>query len=425
MVVGGVIYAFASIAAALKDKMHYQQYEINFIGTMNNLGSITAIIPGIINDKFGPRLTTLVSSSLMFVGFFLMYVSAAHYIFSTYWLMGIYMCIFSTGASGVYYAGVACNIKNFDARHRGKIFGVMLSVYGLSSALFSAIYAYGFNYRLLEYMLFVSILSAVGPMVSGFIFLNDIPKQTIEEGVPEQKEEDQIEKTAEQKPVEEQHTDSNPFQMLMSLDFYLICVLTFCGVGSGLVITINLGSLVASYGGNPDITPNLIIIYSFASSIGRLIMGVSSDLLGNYANRGTFVNICMIGLGFTSLSFYFATVPLFYPLIFSTGFFYGGVNTMLASVLSERFGAKYYAINTGLQLVASTTASYLIATLLASAIYQSNIPGEGTLCYGRKCFEPTFLITTTLCVIGYLAGLVLMHRTRGLYALLRSQAKTV
>jgi MFS family permease len=427
MLASGLVYAFAAVASVVKTEMDYTQYEINFIGTLSGVGSALGVLPGLVHDNYGPRWTSLLSGILMSSGYFLMYLSTSRMIFSTYWLMGMYLAMFSAGCAGCFSSGLATNIKNFDPKHRGKVVGFLQCVFGLASALFSAMFKFVFQGKLLPFMLMTSIFSLTGPLFFGCIFLNVIeePAQpldtlSIQDDPVATDVTHLIEKKTVTKPVETVEEivtrSATPLQLLTSIDFYLMGIIFFCGAGSGGTAMINIGSMLQSYGGSDNMAPVLIIIYSISSSGGRLLIGYLSDRFSHVATRSTFLNITQLVLGFTCLGFAFASVPMFYVLMASIGCFYGGLNAMIAAVLSERFGTKYFAINSGFTVAASTLGSYVLATILAASVYQSHITHQGgKRCYGRDCYQLTFVICCIVCSLGFVAGLVLMHRTRPMY----------
>jgi MFS family permease len=288
MTMGGTLYGFAAVSHNLKILMDYSQYEINFVGTMGTVGSLLGIFPGIFYDYFGARPTCIIASILVFTGYFLTYLSLQHTIYSTYWLLGIYFVLVGLGASAGYTAALSTNIKNFNRKHRGKIVGILTSLFAISSAMYSTIYKYAFKQNLLPYLLFLAIASGSVPAI-GFIFLNVVERKkkiTVEddeftftntaprtsfegtdaEGAVQDAAEDEEEKLylfanspsrvsgqsiktdydseisellkegvkQSEPPVIHEY---NPLQLLISLDFWLLFVALFSGFGSALMIT--------------------------------------------------------------------------------------------------------------------------------------------------------------------------------------------
>lgn len=55
-------------------------------------------------------------------------------------MMGVYFILVATGSIAVYLCTIGTNIKNFDVKHRGKVTGALVSMYGLSAAFLSMLY---------------------------------------------------------------------------------------------------------------------------------------------------------------------------------------------------------------------------------------------------------------------------------------------
>ncbi|KAG2373689.1 hypothetical protein C9374_011978 [Naegleria lovaniensis] len=219
-----------------------------------------------------------------------------------------------------------------------------------------------------------------------------------------------------QKPI----PNANPIQMLFSLDFYLTFFVYFACMGSGLVIVNNLGSIVISYGGYDGQQHVMVIIFACSNALGRLLFGLTSDSFSRYVTRTTFLTGASILMLICQLVVLVSPLWMFYLILILLGNSFGGVAVMIPSFLSERFGPKYFAVNSSICSLASSLGSFLLATLVAGKVYESNIASDNLskICYGNSCFQATFYLTTLLCSVSCVACIVLMYRTRGLYQIL-------
>jgi hypothetical protein len=294
----------------------------------------------------------------------------------------------------------------------------MSCAYGLASAIYSGIFKYVFHQDLLGFLLFLSIFSGVVPLVSG-IFLNVVPKEFREYGSASINQEEDGEQIA---LVPKVDNSVSPLKMVLTLDFYLFCAIIFAGMGTGQAITNNLGAAVVSYGGTKEMVPNLLIINSVASCLGRIVMGFLSDRISLYAIRPTFLNVCVLWLGCISFGFAFTNVGFTYVLTFCSGWSYGGINAVIIAYLADRFGPKFLGMNNTICKLSALLGNYLMATVLASAIYSANIKGSSKTCYGRDCYLVTFLTMSVVCAVVYLSTLYLMHRNQGMYAEIRKRS---
>ncbi len=272
---------------------------------------------------------------------------------------------------------------------------------------------------MLGFLLFLSIVCAVVPLISG-IFLNIVPKDFSAKKIIDETTSINVDSEKEViSPVEE---STSPWQMIQTVDFYLFCLIIFAGMGTGQAISNNLGTAVVSLGGSKEIVADLLIINSVASCTGRIVMGFLSDRLSPYAIRPTFLNVCVLSLGIVAFGFAFATVDMTYILVFGNGFSYGGINAVIIAYLADRFGPKYLGMNNTICKVSSLIGNYLMATVLASAVYSANIRGSGKTCHGPYCYLATFLIISGVCLVTFLANLYLMHRNQDMYRELRKKA---
>ena len=157
--------------------MNYEQYQINFVGTMGNLGASAGFVPSIFHDIFGARPTQLLCGLFLFSGWFLVYLSITKTIQSTYLSIAFYFFLLGQGCSGAFTTSVSTNIKNFTISHRGKVVGSHAACLGLSGAMFTAIYKIVFRQKFHPYLLFLAIFCGSVPFVIGTAFENVVPKK--------------------------------------------------------------------------------------------------------------------------------------------------------------------------------------------------------------------------------------------------------
>jgi hypothetical protein len=171
------------------------------------------------------------------------------------------MLVVGNGCSGAYLATLSTNIKNFDQKHRGKVVGSLLALYGISSAIFSATYTYILHQNLQMFLLFCAIATGSIPLL-GVVFMNVVPPpdekkkvifgsiQTEDEEVPDiPVMEEIVAAPTESKKRDDGFADLNPIQTLLTLDFAIYMVMFLFAVGTGQMIINNLGSVVIAYGG--------------------------------------------------------------------------------------------------------------------------------------------------------------------------------
>jgi OFA family oxalate/formate antiporter-like MFS transporter len=439
MILAGTDYVFATIIVPLKEHLNYTQFEIQTVSSMRMLSNLVSLLTGLFHDRFGPRLTCTVGLILLLIGYSLLYMVCMKFFVVSYWVLGLFLMTISCGTFACYTSGLSTCLKNFDPKHRGKVVGVLLCVYGLTGGSFSAVFQFIFGGNLMHFIFFMLIFCGSVP-VAGIVFLNVVPKKemtstltdeqsrllpnpniqnqvdTSEATDPPTLEQADMEKKVEEVKTEVVNDNSLPtYHVIMTLDFWLLSLCVFCSMGSSVCLLSNIGSVVQSYGGDQSIVAILMIIYSVASSFGRILLGLLSDRLARWITRATFLNCCFLLIGACLFSFVFATVPFFYPLMFFFGIFYGGMMSTTPTFIGDKWGTKHFATNLAAVFLFQLLGSYLLSTVMASSIYQSHIRGGGKKCRGQACFQLTFIICTALSLVSFITCLVIMHRSKSLY----------
>jgi MFS family permease len=384
---------------------------------MAQVGMALGIFPALFYDYFGPRPTSLLSAVLLFVGYFMSFLSVSKSIPAPAWLVAIYFLVNGIASSAGYTASLGTNVKNFGKKQKGKIVGLLTSLFGISGALFSTFYKQVFHQDVVPYFLFLAIVSGAVPLI-GIAFLDQKPANedklapaALEEGVSEQTEESMLLSNT-PTSADAVITEYTPLRMLLTLDFWILFLAWFVGSGSNILVTNNLASIVLSYGGADGSQVGMVIVFAFANCSGRLLFGFLSDRFAHLMQRMSFYSVALLIMSVCQFSYSVMPLFMFYPLVIFTGLSYGGMVSTMYSFISDRWGNKYYGINSAIITIASALSSYLISTLLAASIYQSHIKGDGNLCRGRKCYELTFFITTGLCLFAWMCLLVLQYRNR-------------
>lgn len=485
--VSGVAYMFSAIAPSLKEQMGYTQYEINMVGTMANIGGNLGIIGSLFYNFAGTRPSCLLAGFLIFIGYFMIYCGAMQWISVNFVVMGLFFMVMQNGTSTSYTAALSTNILNFSQMSRGRVVGIMASALAISSAIFTGIFAYVFKRNLNLFILFMAVACGAIPTVSTIfmnVVPQDGSFRGLFKFRLGSKEEDEdswkplniqggekprhydsasdsdLEASqpvlyqsgsygTEVSPLITEHSELavfpiegsavgiqkvvitkdmifrevNPIRMLLTLDFWLLFVVFFAGVGSAYVINNNLGSIVLSLGAKKGSQNVMVLLFSFSNCAGRIITGLVSDKIANHVTRMTVLNMSSLCIGLVHYGFSFATIGMMYPLIICLGLVYGALYAMIPSYISERFGQKYFSINFSVACLAPSLGSYLLATLLSSAIYKANSKEGSKSCYGKACYQATYLICTGLCLLAFIIGLFLMHRSSKMYTRIRAYNK--
>ncbi|GMH15040.1 hypothetical protein Nepgr_016881 [Nepenthes gracilis] len=242
--------------------------------------------------------------------------------------------------------------------------------------------------------------------------------------------------------------DFTLLQALTKADFWLIFFSLLLGSGSGLMVIDNLGQMSQSLGyENTHIFVSMISIWNFlgrlgggyfseiivrehayprpvAMAVAQTIMAVGHFFLGMGLPGAMYVGTLFIGLGFGA---HWAIVP---------------------ATASELFGLKKFGALYNFLTIANPAGTLLFSGLIASYIYDLEAekqahphhhqsPGirfsfpymlgtadEPLQCEGAICFLLTSMLMSGLCIVAVLLSLILMHRTKIVYARLYGRSRT-
>ncbi|XP_020265676.1 protein NUCLEAR FUSION DEFECTIVE 4-like [Asparagus officinalis] len=216
--------------------------------------------------------------------------------------------------------------------------------------------------------------------------------------------------------------DFNFKQALVKADFWLLFLVYFLGVGSGVTVLNNLAQVGIAAG--EDDTTLLLCLISFCGFVGRLGGGVVSE----YFVRSrmlprtiwmTFAHIIMI---FVYLLYASAINGTLYASSALLGICFGVQYSVMVPTTSELFGLKHFGKIYSFMALGNPLGALLFSGLLAGYIYDKEAAKHhsGSFCYGPECFRLTFFVLSGVSVIGSALGVVLTVRVKPVYQMLYS-----
>lgn len=221
--------------------------------------------------------------------------------------------------------------------------------------------------------------------------------------------------------------DFNFRQALVKADFWLLFVVFFCGVGSGVTVLNNLAQIGLAEG-YQDVTILLTII-SVCNFIGRLGGGALSE---HYVRQKaiprtvwmTATQVLMIG----AYLFFASDLPGSVYISSSVlGICYGVQFSVMVPTASELFGLKHFGKIYNFLTIGNPVGAFLFSGLLAGYVYDqeaqrqsgysypASMGATNDNCLGPNCFRLTFLIMAGVCAFGVLMSIILTNRIRPVY----------
>eukprot|EP01116_Phalansterium_solitarium_P016768 TRINITY_DN3968_c1_g4_i1.p1 TRINITY_DN3968_c1_g4~~TRINITY_DN3968_c1_g4_i1.p1 ORF type:complete len:588 (-),score=88.96 TRINITY_DN3968_c1_g4_i1:185-1819(-) len=428
--VSGTPYLFGVFGPFLQDHLNYSPVEVNMVGTLGNLGTYFNFVPGMFFDRFGIKPAGLLATALLSGGYVCMWLAAStrNAVLTHYIVFGLFWMMAGMGSGTLYQVGLGPNIGNFTQQHRGKVAGVLASLFGLSGAIFTQLYKLFLAPSVLG--LFVMLAASLGGVgLLGTLLVRRLPPDSVdprpaspEAGGIDTASKASAEPSADAPAESNQESEHllgphksvpnadksvsafesgrhwrllgihwqyrpgdehyNMLQMTLTLRFWLMFGAFFTVTGAGLTLINNLGSIAIALGGADGSQDNLVILLSCSNWLGRVVFGLLSDRLAALFSRPTFLVFSCALMGLAQLWLAFSDFNMLYFGVFLGGFAYGASWCTVPVLVFELFGTKHWGSNFAFAGLAPGGSSFFLASLLAGYIAQQHLT-EGTKCYGK------------------------------------------
>ncbi|KAH7846400.1 hypothetical protein Vadar_013594 [Vaccinium darrowii] len=235
-------------------------------------------------------------------------------------------------------------------------------------------------------------------------------------------------------------------QALIKADFWLIFFSLLLGSGSGLTVIDNLGQMSQSLGyDNTHIFVSLISIWNF---LGRVGGGYFSEMIvRDYAYpRPVAMAAAQLIMAFGHFILAMGWPGAMYIGTLLIGLGYGAHWAIVPAAASELFGLKKFGALYNFLTLANPAGSLVFSGLIASSIYDSEADkqhhqphhqrdlgsifmgsfavDEPLRCDGAICFFLTLMIMSGLCIVAAVLSMILVYRTKIVYAHLYGKSHT-
>jgi MFS family permease len=141
MMSSGTLYLFPVYSPTLKRTLDLTQEQLNFVGSAAHFGAFFSVFGGLFFDAFGPRATLALGGSLKLAGLGALYGIIAGFAPQSHLFAAFCAWVFGTGCSTSLTAALGANYATFKDRGvHGRLVGLLLSFFGLSSGFLSLLY---------------------------------------------------------------------------------------------------------------------------------------------------------------------------------------------------------------------------------------------------------------------------------------------
>ncbi|CAH2049329.1 unnamed protein product, partial [Thlaspi arvense] len=237
-----------------------------------------------------------------------------------------------------------------------------------------------------------------------------------------------------------QGEDFTLMQALIKADFWLLFFSLLLGSGSGLTVIDNLGQMSQSLGyDNTHIFVSLISIWNF---LGRIGGGYFSEIIvRDYAYpRPVAMAVAQIIMAFGHFFLAMGWNGAMYIGTLLIGLGYGAHWAIVPAAASELFGLKKFGALYNFLTLANPAGSLIFSGLIASTSLSAHHPPNGwntgsiflsslnldepPKCEGAVCFFLTSMIMSGLCMVAVVLSMILVYRTKIVYAHLYGKSRT-
>ncbi|KAL8099084.1 protein NUCLEAR FUSION DEFECTIVE 4 [Apium graveolens] len=208
-------------------------------------------------------------------------------------------------------------------------------------------------------------------------------------------------------------------EAIIKADFWLLWVVYFLGVGSGVTVLNNLAQIGVSLGVND--TTILLSLFSFCNFLGRLGAGVISEYFvrSKAIPRTIWMTVTQVIMVVTYLLYASALNGTLYVATGLLGVCYGVQFGIMIPTSSELFGLRNFGIIFNFMQLGNPVGALLFSGLLAGYVYDTEAAKQqGSSCLGPNCFRLTFLFLAGACVVGTVLSIILTIRIRPVYQML-------
>ena len=207
-------------------------------------------------------------------------------------------------------------------------------------------------------------------------------------------------------------------QMLMHPTAWLfLCTCTIL-VGSGTMMTNNMGQMVESLLFPPDAAAACLSIFSVSQAFSRAATGFIADALWQrfQVPRTLLVVVATVFgmLGHLMLAVSDDRVS-FVAGVLLAGIAFGMIWPLMVLIVGDLYGKRCHGANYMFyDGFASAVGTFLVAKCITQTVYESNIQGDngGNKCHGKSCFALSHFIVTFLCGLSFVFSTISYYLTR-------------
>ncbi|CAH1783700.1 unnamed protein product [Owenia fusiformis] len=452
----GGLFIFNVYSLALKHTFNYTQSDIDMMAALCHFGFHTAFPAGIVQDMFGPRVTSAMGLILTSTGYLLLWSTTKSIEFYTYkaGLLKLYFFIIGQGVTYTYMAAVTTTISNFTSERRVQALAILESFFGGGALVLTIIYASYFvnghiydeqNQNWSGFILILTIGSSIANCCC-LAFLQIAPQSDANDGddedsdkddnyiAAESEDEDDLkdifaevvddsestdlfhsgddemrDKTSIYKVIKQTWLDSK--SIFTTRNFQIILWLKSIISPVGFLYLINITAILKSakleaYSGI------FTILRPIAGILARVMIAVIAQLLKGKIKKSIILLITnmgfvvgqglLISLGTNLTALHTANIVI--TMAHSCSF------VLIVAILSDTLSKNKFGRMWGFILFVSTIFSFLYPAIFG-LVYDAHTKIGHVYCYRLACTQLTFIFTSIFTCVALILNIALIMYT--------------
>ncbi len=385
VLVWGIYNSFGVFFNPLLDDFGWPRATISGAASLSQIAlGVGAIVLGNLNDRFGPRILIVFCGILAGLGYFLM--SQINSIWQLYIFHGL---IVGIGVSGTDVILLSTTARWFIKR-RGMMSGIVKIGTGVGIMIMPLVAA-GLisNYGWRTSFQIIGIVLCVVLVLGAQLLRRDPARMGL---LPDG------EKTGNNLNQRLHETGLSLAQAVRTLRFWMLCVAFFVILWCTFTIIVHFSPHMVDLGFSESFGATMISIIGGASIIGRLVMGITGDRLGN--KRALLISFAILIASFAWLQLAGETWSI---LLFTAayGFCHGGFYALISPTIAEFFGTRSHGAIFGIVIFCGSMGG-AIGPLATGYIFDIT-----------TSYNVAFLVLLALSVMGFVSILFSGTRQRG------------
>ncbi|CAH1780806.1 unnamed protein product [Owenia fusiformis] len=440
----GNVFTFNVYSLALKHTFNYTQGDIDMMAALQHFGFHFAFPAGIVQDMFGPTITSGIGLILTSIGYVLLWSSTKSIEFYTSkpGLLKLYFFMIGLGVSFTYMAALTTTISNFTSKHRVPALAVLESFLGVGAFVFSLLYAVVFtnghiydvqNQNWSDFIMMLTIGSSIANCCC-VVFLRIVPDDSDGDEKIETTDENDLndifaETTDDSESTElvhheddERSSKSSIYKLIkeswldfkrtfITKNFQIMLWLSSIITPVGFVYLINITAILKS-AGLQTYSGIFTILCPIAETLARALLAVIAKLLKGKVKKPILFLITnmgfvvgqglLISLGTNLAALHTANIVM--SMARSCSF------VLIVAILSDMFSQKKFGRIWGFILFVSTIFSFLYP-MIFGLVYDAHTKIGDVDCSGLACTQLTFIFTSVFTFAAFILNIVLIIDT--------------